>query len=1001
MHSRVSVLQVRCLIFIIALTGLASGMAPAQPTQEENGVHLDQFDMLTAMSGWILLDQHLFWTSDAGQTWNEISPSIPSGAAVQDVSFLDANTGWLLWTLVTSDNSVVFQLAQTIDHGATWTIRSLPLFDSGEIASYAEKAEMSWSDAQTGWISVKQSSGSNFSIGTLFRTSDAGGSWERFPLPVADKISFSDPQVGWAIGGPAGDQVFKTKDAGVTWQDFRPDDLPANTPSTVYMPFYSGKESLLVLTNPGLENTLRVYSLDDPANQWLLVDQETLDVQPSIIGLSILDSRNFVATIPGTTSIVQMTDGELNLIDNQDGLAASIVELDMVSPDAGWAKSVESSCVRASRPDDETASVSCSSHTRLLQTTDGGRTWQSTDLPLVQSDMISLGFSGIKRSLVVGPTAGPGNTEVFIGHGFDKCELPTSSQLQTWWNNGPYETVNLYVGGSSRGCANSALSLPHIKQIYQQGWKFIPTWVGPQAPCTGFISRFSSDVTTAYNQGINEANLAVERLAELGLTNPDKTGSVVYYDMEQYGTDSTCRNAVNAFMSGWVSQLQARGNLAGVYASTQCNTGLSDFLNITNVPDLIWPARWYHGPGLGYYDPTASVWNLGSCVPNTAWANHQRIRQYEGGHNETWGNLTLEIDSNVLDGVVAIPNVFPFVNSITRADGNPAHAVTVDFTINFSETVTGLDGSDFTLDVTGDLTGASITNVTGSGSTHTVTVNTGSGNGTLKLDVPLGATITDLAGNPLGNLPFTGGQVYTIARTWYIRGYGSFNYGTSGDIPVVADYNGDGEDDIAIFRESNSTWYVYGVGPFLYGMVNDIPAVADYNGDGRADIAVFRPSNSTWYIYGVGSFLYGTVNDIPVVADYNGDGRADIAVFRPSNSSWYIRGVGSFVYGASGDIPVVADYNGDDRADVAVFRPSNSTWYIYGVGSFVYGTVNDIPVVADYNGDGRADIAVFRPSNSTWYIRGVGSFAYGTPNAIPVVADYNGDGMSDIAVFRP
>jgi hypothetical protein len=48
--------------------------------------------------------------------------------------------------------------------------------------------------------------------------------------------------------------------------------------------------------------------------------------------------------------------------------------------------------------------------------------------------------------------------------------------------------------------------------------------------------RMSYDVTTAYSQGVNEANLAVERLAELGLTNPDKSGSVVYYDIEHYGT---------------------------------------------------------------------------------------------------------------------------------------------------------------------------------------------------------------------------------------------------------------------------------------------------------------------------------------------------------------------------------------------------------------------------------------------------------------------------------
>jgi hypothetical protein len=248
------------------------------------------------------------------------------------------------------------------------------------------------------------------------------------------------------------------------------------------------------------------------------------------------------------------------------------------------------------------------------------------------------------------------NSEVLIGQGFDTCELPTLAQMQTWWDASPYQAVNLYFGGSSRACENRALNASYLAQLYQQGWKFIPTWVGPQAPCTSYPSRMSSSVTESYQQGVNEADLAVLRLAELGLTAPDQTGSVVYYDIEPYETTAACRAAVNAFMNGWVSQLHTRGHLAGVYGSTLCNTSLSDFQYITNVPDLIWPARWYHNLGEGYYDPSANVWNLGSCIPNTAWASHQRIRQYEGDHDELWGGLLLGIDSNVLDGVVAVPN---------------------------------------------------------------------------------------------------------------------------------------------------------------------------------------------------------------------------------------------------------------------------------------------------------------------------------------------------------
>ena len=103
----------------------------------------------------------------------------------------------------------------------------------------------------------------------------------------------------------------------------------------------------------------------------------------------------------------------------------------------------------------------------------------------------------------------------------------------------------------------------------------------------------------------------------------------------------------------------------------------------------------------------------------------------------------------------------PMVTSITRLNPNPTNLAIVDFTVTFSEAVTGVDTSDFALTASG-VSGAAVSGFTGSGSVYTVTVNTVQGNGTLRLDVPTSATVTDLAGNPLAGLPYTSGETYTV-----------------------------------------------------------------------------------------------------------------------------------------------------------------------------------------------------------------------------------------------
>lgn len=234
-------------------------------------------------------------------------------------------------------------------------------------------------------------------------------------------------------------------------------------------------------------------------------------------------------------------------------------------------------------------------------------------------------------------------TEIFVGQGFDKCEIPTLSQMQNWITNSPYRAVNLYIGGSTRSCDNPTLTASYVSQLGQQGWKFIPTWAGPQA------AGISNDPITAYNQGISEANAATDVAKNLGLALTDGSGTVIYYDLESYDTTNTLkRDAIKSFMSGWTARLHEIGSKAGVYGSSS-GSAISDFASISNVPDAIWAAHWLDPY---QYRSDASVWDV-AYLSNGLWNSHQRIRQYAGPHAETWGGVTMTIDSDAIDGIVA------------------------------------------------------------------------------------------------------------------------------------------------------------------------------------------------------------------------------------------------------------------------------------------------------------------------------------------------------------
>ena len=112
--------------------------------------------------------------------------------------------------------------------------------------------------------------------------------------------------------------------------------------------------------------------------------------------------------------------------------------------------------------------------------------------------------------------------------------------------------------------------------------------------------------------------------------------------------------------------------------------------------------------------------------------------------------------------------IAPQVASITRAGASPTDATSVDFTVKFSQPVSGVDPSDFVLTSAGStLTGTSVSSVSGSGDSYTVSVATGSGSGTLRLDLVDNDSIVNASAIPLGgagsgNGSFSTGQAYVV-----------------------------------------------------------------------------------------------------------------------------------------------------------------------------------------------------------------------------------------------
>jgi hypothetical protein len=227
---------------------------------------------------------------------------------------------------------------------------------------------------------------------------------------------------------------------------------------------------------------------------------------------------------------------------------------------------------------------------------------------------------------------------VYTGLGFDVCSTPSSNAMAAWGSS-PYHAIGVYVGGANMACSQSNLTAAWANEETAAGWHLILIYVGLQAP-RNECGCASIKSATAASLGTAAAIDAVARAQALGVAS----GNPIYDDMEAYPHTSANTAAVLAFLAGWTTELHAQGYLSGVYSST--GSGIADLVQNYGTgyaePDDIWVADW-NGQAVAS-DPS---------VPSGDWPLHQRLHQYTGGANETWGGVTLNIDHDYVDAATA------------------------------------------------------------------------------------------------------------------------------------------------------------------------------------------------------------------------------------------------------------------------------------------------------------------------------------------------------------
>lgn len=277
-------------------------------------------------------------------------------------------------------------------------------------------------------------------------------------------------------------------------------------------------------------------------------------------------------------------------------------------------------------------------------------------------------------SSAVAPPAPVAGSSIYTGLGFDACAAPSTRTMAAWAAS-PYRAIGVYIGGANRACSQPNLTATWVGEQVAVGWHLIPTYVGLQSPTSSCGSCAKLSASQAGAQGAAAARDAVAKAQAVGMA----LGSPIYFDMEAYTRTTSATAATLTFLSAWTTELHNLGYVSGVYSSSA--SGIADLGRAIGsgyaLPDDVWTANWNGAQNTT--DP---------YLPASAWASHQRIHQYRGGHNETYGLVTINVDNDYVDAATVGESVTPSLPPLTVRHVKPV-AATVKVWVRCGESCPG------------------------------------------------------------------------------------------------------------------------------------------------------------------------------------------------------------------------------------------------------------------------------------------------------------------------